>query len=34
MEIFYTNMVDGREARLDAEESTHAVKVLRHRRGD
>ena len=33
MEIFYTNMVDGREARLDAEESTHAVKVLRHRRG-
>ncbi len=34
MEIFYTNMVDGCEARLDAEESTHAVKVLRHRRGD
>lgn len=34
MEIFYTNMVDGREARLDAEESTHAVKVLRHRCGD
>ena len=34
MEIFYTNMVDGHEARLDAEESTHAVKVLRHRRGD
>ena len=34
MEIFYTNMVDGREARLDAEESTHAVKVLRHRFGN
>lgn len=34
MEIFYTDMVEGHEARLDAEESTHAVKVLRHRRGD
>ncbi|MDD7454754.1 MAG: RsmE family RNA methyltransferase [Bacteroidales bacterium] len=34
MEIFYTDMVDGREAKLDSEESTHAVKVLRHRRGD
>ena len=31
MEIFYTYEIDGTSALLDAEESTHCIKVLRHR---
>lgn len=34
MEIFYTYEIDGTSALLDAEESTHCIKVLRHRAGD
>lgn len=34
MEIFYTYEIDGTSALLDAEESTHCIKVLRHRTGD
>lgn len=34
MELFYAYEVDGRGVRLDAEESAHCVRVLRHRSGD
>lgn len=34
MELFYAAETDGRFVRLDAEESAHCVKVLRHRAGD
>ena len=34
MEIFYAYEVSGRFCRLDAEESGHCVRVLRHRAGD
>lgn len=34
MEIFYTYEIDGASALLDADESAHCVKVLRHRAGD
>ena len=34
MEIFYAYEVEGGIARLDAEESGHCVRVLRHRTGD
>ena len=34
MELFYAYEVDGQECRLDAEESAHCVRVLRHRSGD
>ncbi len=34
MEIFYCKDIDGNLCRLDAEESGHCVRVLRHRRGD
>ena len=34
MEIFYAFEADGRLCRLDAEESGHCVRVLRHRAGD
>ena len=34
MELFYAYEVDGRFCRLDAEESGHCVRVLRHRAGD
>lgn len=34
MELFYAAETDGRFVRLDAEESGHCVKVLRHRAGD
>ena len=34
MELFYAYAVDGDRCRLDAEESAHCVRVLRHRRGD
>ena len=34
MEIFYSNTIDGDLVRLNAEESTHCVRVLRHRAGD
>ena len=34
MEIFYSNDIDGTSVRLDAEESAHCVRVLRHREGD
>ena len=34
MEIFYAYAVEGGIARLDAEESGHCVRVLRHRAGD
>jgi 16S rRNA (uracil1498-N3)-methyltransferase len=34
MELFYAYEADGRTCRLDAEESTHCVRVLRHRTGD
>ncbi len=34
MEIFYSKDVDGGLCRLDAEESGHCVRVLRHRVGD
>ena len=34
MELFYAYEVNGRCCRLDAEESAHCVRVLRHRAGD
>jgi len=34
MELFYAYEVSGRHCRLDAEESGHCVRVLRHRAGD
>ena len=34
MEIFYSNDIEGATVRLNAEESAHCVKVLRHRAGD
>ena len=34
MELFYAYEVNGRSCRLDAEESSHCVRVLRHRAGD
>lgn len=34
MEIFYSNDIDDGLLRLDAEESGHCVRVLRHRQGD
>jgi len=34
MELFYANEVSGSYCRLDAEESGHCVRVLRHRAGD
>lgn len=34
MEIFYSNDIEGGMLRLDAEESGHCVRVLRHREGD
>jgi len=34
MELFYSNDCDGRICRMDQEESTHCVKVLRHHPGD
>ena len=34
MEIFYSEDIAGGFARLDAEESAHCVRVLRHREGD
>ena len=34
MELFYAYEADGRNCRLDAEESAHCVRVLRHRAGD
>ena len=34
MELFYAYEVNGRFCRLDAEESGHCVRVLRHRSGD
>ena len=34
MEIFYSDNIDGGYVRLDAEESAHCVRVLRHRAGD
>ena len=34
MELFYAYEADGRTCRLDADESGHCVRVLRHRAGD
>ncbi len=34
MEIFYSNNIEGNIVTLSAEESTHCVKVLRHKLGD
>ena len=34
MELFYAYETDGRTCRLDADESGHCVRVLRHRVGD
>lgn len=34
MELFYSAQIDGNVCRLDAEESAHCVRVLRHRAGD
>jgi len=34
MELFYTNDFDAASCRLDADESAHCVRVLRHRVGD
>lgn len=34
MELFYAYQVQGSVAALDADESGHCVKVLRHRAGD
>lgn len=34
MELFYSRDIDGGICRLDADESGHCVKVLRHRSGD
>lgn len=34
MELFFSRDIDGKVCRLDQDESTHCVKVLRHREGD
>lgn len=34
MEIFYTENIEGNVCRLDADESAHCIRVLRHRCGD
>ena len=34
MEIFYASQISGNEVFLDSEESSHCVRVLRHRAGD
>lgn len=34
MELFFSKDIDGSVCRLDADESAHCVKVLRHREGD
>ncbi len=34
MELFYSRDIDGTLCRLDKDESTHCIKVLRHRCGD
>ena len=34
MELFYAHEADGRFCRLDADESGHCVRVMRHRAGD
>ncbi len=34
MEIFYSKDIEGDICRLDADESAHCIKVLRHRKGD
>lgn len=34
MELFFSNRIEGGRCILDAEESLHCVKVLRHREGD
>lgn len=34
MELFYSQDIEGGICRLDKDESTHCVKVLRHREGD
>ena len=34
MELFYSRNIDGSICRLDADESGHCIKVLRHRAGD
>ena len=34
MELFYSEDISGGRVRLDADESTHCVRVLRHRAGD
>ena len=34
MELFYAYEVTGRLCRLDADESTHCIRVLRHRSGE
>ena len=34
MELFYSKDIDGKRCRLDADESGHCIKVLRHRAGD
>ena len=34
MELFYSNQIEGDTLLLDAEESGHCVRVLRHRAGD
>ena len=34
MEIFYSTDIAGNACRLDADESAHCIKVLRHRKGD
>ena len=34
MELFYSNLIEGDTLLLDAEESGHCVRVLRHRAGD
>ena len=34
MELFFTNTITGSTAMLDEQESTHCLKVLRHKRGD
>ena len=34
MELFYAYQINGPVCRLDAEESAHCIKVLRHRTGD
>ena len=34
MELFYAHEADGRFCRLDADESAHCCRVLRHRSGD